>query len=271
MKIIFAKKLGFCFGVKRAILLTKKALKKDPKPLQILGNLVHNEKVVDEFLKKGLEFKKNLRQVKSGTLIIQAHGFLPFSKKGILIRDATCPLVKKTQLLANFLFKNGYQVIIIGDKEHSETKGIKGYTQNKAIIIENKNEAKKLKEFKKIGVVVQTTQTLEKFNQILEILKNKTKEIKWHNTLCPEVINRQKDLNEILKVCDGILVIGSRLSANTKRLAEKSKKAKKKVFWINSSEELRELSFKGISVLGVVSGTSASDQEIKKIKKHLKS
>lgn len=273
MKIIFAKNIGFCSGVKRAILIAEKSLRGDPKPIQFLGSLVHNEKVIEKFKKGGVKFRKNLKGVKAGTLIIQAHGFpplLPKINKELLIRDATCPLVKKVQLIANSLYRQGYKVIIIGDKKHSETKGIKGWCENQALIIENENQARKLPRYKKISVVAQTTQNLDKVNQILEILKNKSKKIKYFNTLCPEVQARQRELKLILKKTNGILVIGSQNSANTKRLAEIAKKSKKLTQWVNSSEELKKRNFNNISTLGVVSGTSTPDWLIKKVINKLK-
>lgn len=272
MKIIFAKHIGFCFGVKRAVSLAENSLKKDKKPIWFLGSLVHNEKAIEKFKRKNVKFISNPKQAKSGTLIVQAHGFSPFDKKisqKLLIRDATCPLVKRAQLLAGSLYRKGCQVIIIGDKKHSETKGIKGYVGEEAIIIENEKQAKKLPKYKKIGAVAQTTQRIENFKKILEVLKKKGREIKWFNTICPEVKTRQEELAKISRKSDAILVIGSHLSANTKRLVQIAQKMKKKVFWVNSMEELKKKKIKGISVLGVVSGTSAPDWEIKKIKKWL--
>ena len=186
-----------------------------------------------------------------------------------MIRDATCPLVKRAQLFAMFLEQKGYQVVIVGNKGHSETKGIKGYVGREAIIIENEKQAEKLPRFKKIGVVAQTTQGAENFKKILKILKKKSWEIKWFNTICPEVKTRQEELAKISRKSDAILVIGSRSSANTKRLIQIAQKMKKKVFSVNSLEELKKKKFRGVSVLGVVSGTSAPDWEIGKIKKWL--
>jgi len=273
MKIIFAKNIGFCSGVKKAILIAEKSLRGDPKPIQFLGSLVHNEKVIEKFKKGGVKFRKNLKGIKAGTLIIQAHGFsplLPRINKKLLIRDATCPLVKKVQLIANSLYRQGYKVIIIGDKKHSETKGIKGWCENQALIIENENQARKLPRYKKIGIVAQTTQNLDKVNQILEILRNKSKKIKYFNTLCPEVQARQRELKLILKKTNGILVIGSQNSANTKRLAEIAKKSKKLTQRVNSPEELKKRNFNNISTLGVVSGTSTPGWLIKKVINKLK-
>ena len=275
MKIIFAKHVGFCWGVKRAITIAEKSLKKDPKPIQFLGPLVHNEKVIERLKKLGGKFipPSNLESgIKSGTLILRAHGEivdLKKTEKKIIVRDTTCPLVKNAQLTAQNLFKDGYQVIIIGDKGHPEVKGIKGKVEGKTFVIGNESQAKSLPKFKKMGVVSQTTQDLNKVNEILKILKNKAKKFKWVNTVCPEVVFRQKELSKISKKADGILVIGSRSSANTRRLAEIVKKVKKPIWWINSLAELKKINFKDISSLGVVSGTSAPDWEIKKIKKWL--
>lgn len=272
MKIIAAENIGFCSGVKRAILIAEKSLKESPKPVQFLGNLVHNEKVIEKFKKKGVRFIKNLKEAKPGTLIIQAHGFPPFPKKfnkKILIRDATCPLVKKVQTAANSFQKENYKVIIIGDKNHDEVTGINGFTGNKAVIIENGKQAKKLPKFNKIGAVAQTTQNLENVNRALKVLKKKSKKLKFINTLCPEVQTRQKELGLILKKTDGILVIGSKTSANTGRLTQLCKNFQKPFWRINSLEELKGCDFKNLSRLGMASGTSTPDWEIKKIKKWL--
>jgi len=279
MRIIFAKNIGFCSGVKRAVAIAEKSLKKDSRPVQFLGSLVHNEEVIKNLKKKGGIFISTLEEIKPGTLILRAHGeILDLQKvraKKVLIRDTTCPLVKRAQRTANFLFEQGYQVIIIGDKKHPETKGIKRYTKNRALVIENENQAKdprflKKVRDKKIGVVAQTTQNLDEANRILKILRNKSKGLKWINTICPEVLIRQKELSQILKKAEGILVVGSRSSANTKRLAEIVKRAKKPAWWINALENLKKQKFINISTLGVVSGTSTPDWEIKRIRTWLR-
>ncbi len=270
MKIIFAKNLGFCFGVKRAVELSENILNKDPKPVYFWGKPIHNERVVKKIRSGEEKFITSPKQAKSGTLVIRGHGVSPFvPPKNIKIRDLTCPLVKKVQLAARSLFKKGYQVIIIGDKNHPEVKGIKGYTQNKAAVIESEQQAKRIKKIKKMGAVSQTTQDFNKVNKILKILKKKARNFQWLNTLCPEVISRQKELLKILKKADGVLVIGSRTSANTKRLADIAKNSKRKVFWANSLKDLKKQRFRGIFTLGVVSGTSAPNWEIEKIKKWL--
>lgn len=274
MKIIIAKHIGFCSGVKRAINIANQSLKKDPKPIQFLGELVHNEKVIDEIKNKGGKFISEPKQVLPGTLITRAHGIPPSVKKGlkqdVLARETTCPLVTRAQNKAEFLFKQGYQVIIIGDKDHPETQAIKAQVKEQAIVVENQARLRELPNFKKIGVVCQTTQDLKEVNKLLKILKEKCQELKWFNTICPEVLARQKELGRILEKSEAILVIGSKRSANTSRLVEIVKKTKKPVWRVNSADELKKSNFQDISVLGVVSGTSTPNWLIKKVIDRLK-
>jgi (E)-4-hydroxy-3-methyl-but-2-enyl pyrophosphate reductase len=274
MKTIKAKNIGSCFGVKNAITITEKALKEKARPVQFLGSLVHNEKIIEKFLKKKIVFQKDLKQIKPGVLIIQAHGFPPFPKKfnkQVIIKDATCPLVKKVQKLAQSLYQQKYQIIIIGDKNHSEVKGIKGYAKNKSVTIENKQQAEKLFNIKnkKLALICQTTQDLTNVKEILKVLKKKNPKIKFFDTVCPEVIIRQTTARQIAKKADQILIIGSKTSANTKRLYQISKKLNKQIYWINSLTELKKLKINKSLSIGLISGTSADDSEIKKIEKYL--
>ncbi|MFH1510031.1 MAG: 4-hydroxy-3-methylbut-2-enyl diphosphate reductase [Candidatus Nealsonbacteria bacterium] len=266
MKTIISKNIGFCSGVERAILMAEESIKKDKRPIQFLGSIVHNEEVINKFKKLKVKFIKDIKKAKPGTLIIQAHGIPPLKFKldnKIIIKDATCPLVKRVQLISKKLLEQGYQVIIIGDKKHSETRGIKGYAKNKAIIIENEIEAEKIPDFKKIGVIAQTTQSLENVNLILKVLKKHSKNIKYINTICPEVKIRQKELKTISKKTDGILIMGSKTSANTKRLVNIAKKTKKPFFFVNTYKELNRKKLSKIKILGIASGASTPNWEIK--------
>lgn len=272
MKIIIAKNIGFCSGVKRAITLTERALKGGPRPVQFLGELVHNENVIGYFLKKGVKFTKKLQNVKRGTLIVQAHGRPPLPPlPGITIKDATCPLVRRAQLAARSFYQQGNRVIILGDAHHAEVVGIRGYTEKRAIVVKDEKESAGLPFIEKAALVAQTTQNHETFKKTLAVLKRRVKKLSHANTICPEVAARQREIKEILEDCDTILVIGSKLSANTRRLAERVKQLNKRLVWINSLKELKIRMPKiKCRKLGVVSGTSAPDWEIVKIKRYLK-
>lgn len=271
MKIIVAKNIGFCTGVRRAIDIAQKSLEKDPKPVYFLGEIIHNERLTKEIEQKGGKIISDPRKARAGTLVIRAHGTPPLPQlKNIFLEDATCPLVTKAQKAAKTLRKEGYEVIIIGEKNHPEVQGIVGNIEGRATVIKDGEEAKKLKLFEKLGVVAQTTQNLNTVNRILDILKNKTKKLKWTNTLCPQVSFRQKELSEIIKKADGVLVIGSPASANTRNLVEIARAVKKPAWLANSAEELNRADFGGISTLGVVSGTSTPDLLVQEIIDKLK-
>jgi 4-hydroxy-3-methylbut-2-enyl diphosphate reductase len=271
MKLIFAKQLGFCTGVRNAIETARNSLKKDEKPVWFLGEIIHNEKITEEIKRKGGKTIHNPKDAKKGTLIIRAHGASPLPElKKTTIRDATCPLVKRAQNVAKKFVKERYKTIIIGEKKHPEVQGILGNAKGKPIVVENQEQAKKIKPAEKMGILAQTTQSQSNVDEILKILTKKAKFIKWENTLCPQVSFRQKELARIIKKADGILVIGSKTSANTQRLVKIAEKKIKSVWCSNSVEELKKIPFQKISALGVVSGTSAPDWEVKKITDFLK-
>jgi len=270
VKIIFAKNLGFCFGVKRALKIVENSIKNDSKPIYILGEIIHNERIIQKLKKRGVKILSSPKKVQKGTLIIRAHGFPPFKiAKKVILRDATCPFVKKVQNLAQRLQKNGYQVVIFGKRDHPEVIGISAFAKNKALVVENKSQAEKLPKFKKIALLSQTTVNEEEFFEILKILKKKAREVEYFDTICPQVKSRQRELKEILKKVRTVLVVGSKLSSNTQKLAEIIKNSRKKLIWVNSLKELKRKNLKGIPSLGVVSGTSAPDFEVEKIKNYL--
>ncbi len=278
MEIILGKNIGFCFGVKRAYDLSLKIAKQSNKFCFCLGPLVHNESVIEKLQKLGIKTISSLDDIKDNhsgdPLIIPAHGAKPetFSKakaKGLEIIDATCPLVKKVQEAARELQNNGYNVIIIGDKNHTEVESIQGAIDDKGIVIENMKDIQLLnkKSLKNLplGVVSQTTQSLENVDKILKELRKISKKIKFSNTLCPFVADRQKEVKKISQKVDLILIIGSSSSANTKRLADIAKGSKKPVYYIENENQLKKEWFCNIKKLGIFSGTSTPDWEIKKI------
>ncbi|MCD4694026.1 4-hydroxy-3-methylbut-2-enyl diphosphate reductase [bacterium] len=275
MKIIISKKLGFCFGVKRSIEIAQKALKGDELPVNFLGYIVHNEKVIDKFKKRGVNFISSLDEMNGGTLITKAHGVSKKildegKKRNLNIKITTCPIVRKAQKKAEELYRDNYQVIIIGEKEHPETKVIKECAGKKAIITEDETEINNLPFYEKLGVIAQTTKKREKVERLLKLLEKKCKKLKWLDTICNEVSERQRELREILKEVEGVIVVGSKKSANTTRLAEITEKNNKKLFWVDSLEEIKVEEIKKLNSIGLVSGTSAPDWEIEKIKNFLK-
>jgi len=276
MRINIAKSSGFCFGVKRALDIVKEIAKKE-KNVAMLGDIVHNERVIKEITKLGIKKINKLSKNGNKVLIIRAHGepkrIFDLAKKfNYKIIDATCPMVKEIHRIAKDMEEKGYFIIVIGDKNHDEVRGIIGQLNKKAMVIEDIKDIdiNKIKKLKKVAVVVQSTQELDKVLKIVEVLKRYIKELKFFNTICMPTRIKQKEIKEMPKKNDCMIIIGSKKSANTKRLYEISKKLNKKTYWVNSAGEIKELWFKNVNTIGITAGASTPDETIKEVIQHIK-
>lgn len=270
MEVKLAEHLGFCFGVKKAV---DEALKVKEKA-NTLGPLIHNKQVVEELDKKGIKKIDNIDEADSNNIIIRTHGASDRIKheiisKGYKIIDLTCPFVKKLQQYAKDLEKEDYQVIIIGEKNHPEVIAIADDLKE-AIILEKPEDADALESYDKIGIVVQTTQTIENFTNIVKRLENKAKSFKIHNTICNATKERQKDAVELAKNVGIMIVVGGYDSANTKQLAELCSKIKETKH-IEKEKDLKQEWFKGKNIAGVTAGASTPSSIIEKIIKEISS
>lgn len=278
MKIIFASEIGFCSGVNQALKILTQNFDQLKKPVQMYGSLVHNEEVTKRLEIMGILMVKNLKEAKPGTLIITAHGISPAlkqrlqTKKELEIIDTTCPLVTSVQNIAALLEKQGRQVLIFGDPSHQEVAGIKGAAKNKAIIFSSKEELAAMKAVpsKKYGLISQTTQNHEKFKEIEKLAKNKFRDIVIYNTICDTSQSRQKTVARLAKKVDAVLIIGSKTSANTKRLFEISRRVNKKTYLALNKNEIRESWFKDIKKLGIATGASTPEWVVEKVVEKIK-
>lgn len=283
MKITLAKSAGFCFGVKRAIEIAFKTAKKGAK-VYMLGDIVHNEDVVRQIQKAGICKIERLSQGKGKILLIRAHGeckktFAQAKKLGFQIIDATCPMVREIHRIVKVMELAGYKIIIIGDKKHEEVRGISGQLENPAIIIDpaEKLPLKKLQGYKKACVVVQSTQNLEKAVKVVANLKKVFQQLKFFNTICRTTRLKQKEIKTLPKQNDLIIVIGSKTSANTRRLYEIAKSINPRSFWVQSKDELKKGWFRKAKTIGITAGASTPESttqqvisQIKKIAKNQK-
>jgi len=278
MDIEIAEYSGYCFGVKRAITITEKTINKYKKTngkIYTLGEIIHNSGVVKELSKKGLSVAKDEKEITPGNvLIVRSHGMSPvllekIKSKNVKIVDATCPFVKKAQSKAKYLSQNGYFVVIIGNKNHPEIKGIKEHVEdsNCCMVIENAEEVSKLRKKKRIGVVVQTTQTSENFESIACRILEKAKEILIENTICSITKNRQNSARKLAKKTDVMIVVGGKRSANTTHLAEISKKYNTGTYHIENFKEINAEWFNGAKKVGIVGGASTPMKDIVDVKK----
>jgi len=267
MKIEIAKNAGYCYGVRRAFSLVEKAVREHDGegPFYTLGPIIHNPQAV-EMLKreKGVYPISNLDEVDRGVLIVRSHGVPPelidrALKRGLKVVDATCPFVKRAQSKAKELADEGYQVVILGEKEHPEVIGIIAHAGGKAYVIENLEDVEGLPEMKRVGVVFQTTQELESFGEILTKLLLKSDEMKVHNTICHAIRNQQTAARDLARRADLMLVVGGRNSGNTRRLLQICRDAGSRAYHIETADEIDPKWFEGAELVGIAAGASTPD------------
>lgn len=271
MRISLAKSAGFCFGVKRAIDIALKTAAPGNN-VYMLGDIVHNEDVVEQISRAGIKKVKRLTSGKNRILLVRAHGIAIATLKkaqnlGYRIVDATCLMVKEIHRIARNKERQGYAIIVIGDKSHDEVLGITGQLKNKAIIVDGikKMPWPKIKRVKKACIVVQSTQNIEKVEKIVGVLRQHIPEIAFFNTICRPTRIKQKEIRILPKKNDLMVVIGSKNSANTRRLYEISKSLNKHTFWVQSKKEINPRWFRGKKTVGITAGASTPDYTTREI------
>ena len=278
MKIIISNEIGFCFGVKQALKVVKEKISRAKKPIRMYGYLIHNEEVVQDLQSMGIKITNNVSNIKNGTLIITAHGISPELKKNIeqrenlTVLDTTCPKVSAVHKIAEKLSKEGRIVLVFGDLRHQEVIGIKGAAGEKARVFSTIKDFYNfnLDKNKKYGLVVQTTQDTKKFEEVEKIAKKTLSDIKIVNTICYTTYKRQNEIREIAKKTDIVLIIGSKTSANTRRLFKISSVLNPRTFFITGPDDLRKQWLIGIESAGIGAGASTPDSTIKKVVEKVK-
>jgi 4-hydroxy-3-methylbut-2-enyl diphosphate reductase len=244
----------------------------------MLGEIVHNERVVGQLKKAGIKMSKELTPGKNRTLLIRAHGIsLDIIEKAqrfkYRIVDATCPMVKEIHKIAQEMEQRGFKIIVIGDKEHDEVTGIVGQLKGEAIVIDGSQPLPwhKIKRVRKAAIVVQSTQNLEIVNRIVGLLKLHIKELRFFNTICRPTRMKQAEIKRMPLENDVMIIIGSKGSANTRRLYEISKSLNKRSYWIQSKNDIKSVWFKGVENVGVTAGASTPDETTSEIIGQIKS
>jgi len=270
LKINLAKSAGFCSGVKRALDILLKAAQSNSK-IVILGDIVHNEDVVRSLHKVGIKKVAKLTSGKNTTLVIRAHGaplktYQNAKKFNYNIVDATCPMVKEIHKIAQKAEKDGYEIIVIGDKKHDEVRGIVGQLKTKSLVINPSYfPIKEIKKIKKAAVVVQSTQNMKKTLKLVEKLKQYIKDLQFFNTICNPTREKQTEIRKMPLENDLMLIIGSKTSANTKRLYEISKSLNKNSYWIQSKENINPTWFEKTQSVGITAGASTPESTIREV------
>ena len=284
MEIIIGKTAGFCYGVKRAVEGTMKEIEKSQENVYCLGELVHNGEVIKKLESRGLKIVENLENADK-KVIIRAHG-IPKDiqdnarKLKIELIDFTCPKVLKIHEIANEYSQNGYYIFLTGTKTHPENVGTISYCGNNFFVIESEDEVMKaLEEFgkskqKRLLLISQTTYSLEKFERIEYLIKEKLSkdvDLTVKNTICMATKLRQKETDEISKKVDFMIIIGGRNSSNTKKLFEIAKKNCDNTICIENEKEINLNKLVENSRIGIMAGASTPNESIKNVIDVLKS
>lgn len=267
MEIIVAKRAGFCFGVKRAIDIAFKVAEDSLLPAVTYGPIIHNPQVIEKLREKGISAVDAIPDDDS-LIIIRTHGIdwklhSRLSMSGHKIVDATCPFVKKAQQYAKLLAEEGYQVVILGDANHPEVKGIVSYAGENAVVVSDSDALPKLKS--RVGIVVQTTQPVEALKKFVSRAVEQTKELKVYNTICNSTALRLKETEAIAKRADLVFVVGGKNSANTTQLTKLSESLGAVTFHIETASEIRKEWMEGVRLVGVTAGASTPEWIINEV------
>ncbi len=278
-QIFIARHHGFCMGVKRAINIAEETAATDTNDVTILNEIVHNAAVVERFKNEGVGQKLSVDDVEGGTLIISAHGVAPSVKeranaKGLKVIDATCPLVSRIYEIILKVVENGYHVIHIGDKNHDETIGVFGHAPEHITVVSNKKDIDALPAWpeRKLGLTVQTTYHMAQFQEMEILAREKWPHIEVFDTICNATTKRQQAVMDLAPRVDMFLVVGSKTSANSQRLAEISNAICGNGRLINSAEDILDEWFdddRGIRTVGVSAGASTPEFLVEAVVKRL--
>ena len=272
MEILLARDMGFCFGVRRAVEMMEEATH-ERGAMVSLGSVVHNPQVVGRLQEQGLDVIASLEEVSDRPVAITAHGVsesvvTELEARGVPVLDTTCPIVTRSQQWAKRLAEEGFAVIIFGDPNHKETRGVLGWAQGRAYAIPNVDQLDTLPDDlpSRIGVLSQTTETEAHFAEfvraLLERRMNEISELRVINTLCNATTSQQAAAQELAHQVDLMLVIGGRESANTRHLAEVAREEGVETYHVESAAEIRPEWLEGHERVGVTAGASTPDDAI---------
>tara|TARA_Y100000310_G_scaffold104351_1_gene102692 strand:- start:6598 stop:7503 length:906 start_codon:yes stop_codon:yes gene_type:complete len=298
MEIKVAKHAGFCFGVKRAINIAEQVASKSNDKTYVPGQIVHNERVIEDLESKGVVFLNGLDELpENSTTVLRAHGepietYTKLREKRIetSLTDATCPLVTLVHNVAKKLVVNGYEVVLFGKNDHPESIGTRSHIKGEGtFIVESPDDYLKLidhaKNFDKVAIISQTTMSVEGYKRLIDNVNSKLDSVfeeiplalnkldvkfGFVDTICQPTKLRQSDTIEVTKESDVVIVIGGKNSSNTKELLATCKKLGKEAYMIQDAGQLENGWFSGKEIVGVTAGASTPDITINEVVERIK-
>ncbi len=276
MEITVAKSAGFCFGVQRAVDSVYKELEENSGKIYTFGPIIHNEQVVEDLNKRGIEVidtVERLKKIKEGTVVIRSHGVAKeiydiLEQQKLKMVDATCPFVKKIHNIVLDESNNGKTIIIIGNDNHPEVEGIKGWVNGEVIVINKEEQIEKLSlpEQTKACIVSQTTFNHNKFKYLVEIIRKKGYDITVVNTICNATHVRQVEAQKISSKVDGMIVIGGKNSSNTQKLYDICRNECENTFYVQTVKDLNLHELKSLKSIGITAGASTPKNIIEEVR-----
>lgn len=271
LEIRLSKHTGYCFGVKRAMRLIDEGLESDGGPICTIGDVIHNPQAVDRLRRRGLVPVDSIDDVPpGGRLVIRAHGVDPrvleeAKSRGIELIDTTCPFVLRSQNYVRRLHEENTPVIIIGDESHPEVKGIAGRAGDGVVIVDSPIDAAGITPCDTAGVVIQTTFGKDKSMAIIDVLRQRVKELRVYDTICQATVLRREATRQLAAEVDIMLVVGGRRSSNTRRLYRMCIDLGVPTEFIQTADEIDPAWFEGRRVVGLATGTSTPDWIIENV------
>ncbi|MGH7953613.1 MAG: 4-hydroxy-3-methylbut-2-enyl diphosphate reductase [Limisphaerales bacterium] len=266
MKIIRAKHLGMCFGVKDAIALAVETVRREP--LTILGDLVHNETVLADLRKNGIRIEQSAEKIETQIAMITAHGtsekmLSAIRQRELKVLEATCPLVHAAHRNLKKLVSESFHPIVIGKRDHVEVRGLTEDLDEFDILLDDE-DVEKLFERPRFGIISQTTQPIEKVRRLVQRVRERfpNSEVRFIDTVCQPTKQRQSAAIELAKKCDAVVVIGGAQSNNTHELVKTCSQFCARVHHIQTANDLRAEWFFAEDNIGITAGTSTPDSII---------
>ncbi len=268
MNVIVAENSGPCYGVKRALEIALRTRRASEGTVVTLGDLIHNPRVISELEGRGIGRIDRPEAAKKGTVIIRTHGVSPdiydkLRKKNIKVVDATCPIVKEIQRLVSSLARKDREIMIVGNREHPETRGLLGFSRGRGLVIENEEEAAALPECGRRAVLAQSTQDLEIFQRTAAALVARTRELEVYNTVCASTLSRQKATADLAREVDVMIIVGGRSSSNSTKLYRLAKSIRRKTYFIETATEIKPAMLRGAEKVGISGGASTPPEAIR--------
>ncbi|MDQ7800468.1 MAG: 4-hydroxy-3-methylbut-2-enyl diphosphate reductase [Armatimonadota bacterium] len=274
MRVVVARHMGFCGGVRRAVDLAVQAARNGQGGATTWGPLIHNPQEVGRLQREGVRVAERLEDLDGGAFVVSAYGVESavldaVRQRGMRVVDATCPVVTRAHELAERLAEEGYFVVAVGDHGHPEMVTLKEKLGDRVAVVHTPEEAARLRLRGKVGVLSQTTQSLENFRRIVADIVTRVKETKVINTLCPAITVRQEEAHRLVEEVDVLLVVGGRGSSNTTRLAEIGRQRGVATYHVETADELQPSWFSPDASVGVMSGASTPDWIIEQVLQRL--